>query len=98
MRLSAREYEALQSVWCLAEEPNNIAAAKEVLNVPLQIIFALRCKGAIANLSPPTLTTLGRGMLRVWRTCIDCKEECVKTIHDCTAKKKPTHPYRNYEH
>lgn len=90
-------YEVLQAVWCHAEAPGDYVKLAIVAGLPPEAVLACLREGLITKAgrwAVPKLTEKGRARLRGWRTCHDCHQECVESVHHCPAR-LPATPYRH---
>jgi len=89
--------DTLEVFWRLAQAPDDPQRLRIALGLPPEVVLRCIALGLLAKPSiwkPPELTAKGRERLRGWRTCQDCGEECVETIHHCPRRRGST-PYRS---
>src|ERR1019366_4545062 len=90
--------EILDLFWRAAQEPS-VERLRYALGAPPELVLKCIARGYLSKAGTwtvPELTTKGREHLRGYRTCQDCRQECVETIHHYPARRGP-HPYRASE-
>lgn len=89
--------EILEVFWRLAQIPDDPQRLKNALAAPPTLVLACIELGYLAKVGmwrAPELTPKGREVLRGYRTCYDCRQECTETRHDCPARRGSS-PYRS---
>jgi hypothetical protein len=79
--------EILEVFWHLVESPDDPKYLKAALAAPPDRVLRCIKLGYLVKAGAwraPELTAAGRERLRAYRTCHDCRQECVEQVHRCS--------------